>query len=66
MVFAACLQSVSQHKSPPTPTRGDGSRRRNAHRHYHHGHFEMDSAGSYPRHAFDLHRSDQDEATLAW
>ncbi|KAJ2231115.1 hypothetical protein H4R99_007756 [Coemansia sp. RSA 1722] len=66
MVLAACLQSVSQHKPPTTTTTEDRSRRRTAHNNHHYRHFEMDSVGSYPRHGFDLHRSDQDEATLAW
>ncbi|KAJ1722833.1 hypothetical protein LPJ53_002802 [Coemansia erecta] len=57
MVFAACLQSVSQHKPPPTPERGTS--RRNARRY-------AASPIDYPRNGFDLYRHDQDEATLAW
>ncbi|KAJ2725790.1 hypothetical protein GGI07_000997 [Coemansia sp. Benny D115] len=62
IVFAACLQNVSQHKPPPTvetpPERGTHDRRFD--------HYHMNNPSGYPRNGLDLNRTDQDVATLAW
>ncbi|KAI7833818.1 major facilitator superfamily domain-containing protein [Kickxella alabastrina] len=52
IIFAACLQAMSQHKPPPTPEPSPSP---------------ATSIITQPmRRGFDLNRMDHDEATLAW
>ncbi|KAJ1890236.1 hypothetical protein LPJ66_007598 [Kickxella alabastrina] len=58
IIFAACLQAMSQHKPPPTPEPSPS--RRNEH------HYTTYGGSDFERRGFDLNRMDHDEATLAW